>query len=66
MPPEWQTLLLNWGDGKRRGRFFAQRNLFDILDQPERLVLVAPEFGGVTASRDQLPATVFLVNNVTA
>ncbi len=44
----------------------AQGNLFDVLDQAERLVFVAPEFRRITARGDQLAATVFLVNDVAA
>ena len=44
----------------------AQRNLLDVLDQPERLVLVAPEFRRITAGRDELAAIVFLVDDVAA
>src|SRR5207244_5658084 len=48
----------------QRRLFPAQRNLFNVLNQPERFVLIAPEFGRVTPSRNQLATTVLLINDV--
>ena len=51
---------------QQRRLFAAQRNLFDVLDQAKRFVLVAPELRRITARRHQLAAAVLLVNNVAA
>ena len=53
-------------DRHRTGRLLAQGNLLDVLDQSERLVLVAPEFRRITARRDELTAAVFFVNDIAA
>src|SRR5207244_9945319 len=50
----------------RRHRLLTQGNLLDVLDQPERLVLIAPEFRRVTARCDELAPAVFLINDIAA
>src|SRR2546422_9371531 len=66
MPANWESLSLDRRDRHRTGRLLAQGNLLDVLDQSERLVLVAPEFRRITARRDELTAAVFFVNDIAA
>ena len=67
IPPAHEDPFLVRRRGRKRGSGATpERDLFDVLDQAERFVLVAPELRRITPRRDQLPAIVLLVNNVAA
>ena len=66
VPTHWLALFPRWSGRQSGRRFFPERNVFDVLDEAKRFVLVPPKFRRVTARCDQLTAIILFVNNVAA
>src|SRR5207248_8923168 len=67
IPPAHEyPFLVRWRGWERGSGAAPKRDLFNVLDEPERFVFIAPELRRIPPRSDQLPAIVLLVNNVAA